>query len=178
MTCFTAVFDLLQRSGTEPVISLRSACTLKSRLGNSLEVQGIRVHTSNAGGAGSVPLRGTNIPHARWHGQKKGKKGRLPVPLRIWEGDRRKNRLYHHVAWVCNLLLPLACYLTLTKSMNLSEPQFSHQQNGGNESICLIKSLWELNDENVLMSSKLPDKYKVLNKYQSPWSSSFRHICN
>jgi len=30
--------------------------------------------------------------------KKKGKKGRLPVPLRIWEGDRRKNRLYHHVA--------------------------------------------------------------------------------
>ena len=65
MTCFTAVFDLLQRSGTEPVISLRSACTLQSRLGNSLEVQGIRVNTSNAGGAGSVPHRGTNIPHAR-----------------------------------------------------------------------------------------------------------------
>lgn len=82
------------------------------------------------------------------------KKERMVGSLCPWECGKetwRKNRVYHHMAWVCNLLLPLACYLTLTKSLNLSEPQFCHQQNG-NESICLIKLLWGLNDENVLMS--------------------------
>ena len=34
-------------------------------------VQWLRLHPSNAGGAGSIPGQGTKIAHAVWHGQKK-----------------------------------------------------------------------------------------------------------
>ena len=40
------------------------------RDGISLEVQWLRLCTSNAGGAGSIPGWGNKIPHAAWHGQK------------------------------------------------------------------------------------------------------------
>ena len=43
----------------------------KDFLGTSLVVQGLRLCTSNVGGTGSVPGRGTKIPHAMWHSQKK-----------------------------------------------------------------------------------------------------------
>ena len=33
--------------------------------------QWLRLHTSNAGGVGSIPGQGTRIPHAAWHGKKK-----------------------------------------------------------------------------------------------------------
>ena len=36
----------------------------------SLAVQWLRLHTSNAGGAGLIPGRGTKIPHAAQHTQK------------------------------------------------------------------------------------------------------------
>ena len=39
-------------------------------LGTSLVVKWLRLHTSNAGAAGSIPGRGTKIPHALRHGQK------------------------------------------------------------------------------------------------------------
>ena len=44
--------------------------------GTSLAVQWLRLYTSSAEGAGSIPGRGTKIPHAAWHGQKnKNKNG-------------------------------------------------------------------------------------------------------
>ena len=42
----------------------------KSFHGTSLAVQWLRLHPSNAGGAGSIPGWGTEIPHAAWCGQK------------------------------------------------------------------------------------------------------------
>ena len=41
--------------------------------GTSLAVQWLRLHTSSAGGVGSIPGRGTKVPNATWHGQKKKK---------------------------------------------------------------------------------------------------------
>ena len=41
--------------------------------GTSLVVQWLRLHTSNAGGAGLIPGQGTKIPHAAWHVQEKHK---------------------------------------------------------------------------------------------------------
>ena len=37
----------------------------------TLAVQWLRLCTSSAGGVGSIPCRGTRIPDATWHGQKK-----------------------------------------------------------------------------------------------------------
>ena len=45
--------------------------------GTSLAVQWLRLCTYNAGGAGSIPGRGTRIPHATWCSQKKKKKKKL-----------------------------------------------------------------------------------------------------
>ena len=42
--------------------------------GNSLEVQWLGIHTSTAGGTGSIPGRGTKIPHAARRSQKQTKK--------------------------------------------------------------------------------------------------------
>ena len=44
---------------------------LKSFSGTSLVVQWLRLHTSNAGGRGSVPGQGIKIPHATWYSKKK-----------------------------------------------------------------------------------------------------------
>ena len=44
-------------------------------------VQWLRLHATNAEGAGSIPGQGTKIPHAMWHGQKKKKT--LKMSLRI-----------------------------------------------------------------------------------------------
>ena len=38
--------------------------------GISLMIEWLRLHASNAGGAGSIPGQGTKIPHAMGHGQK------------------------------------------------------------------------------------------------------------
>ena len=44
----------------------------KKLLGISLAVQWLRLHTSNAGGVGSIPGQGSNIPHATvWQKNKK-----------------------------------------------------------------------------------------------------------
>ena len=40
------------------------------KIGTSLAVQWLRLCASTAGGTGSIPGRGTKIPHATWHGQK------------------------------------------------------------------------------------------------------------
>ena len=45
-----------------------------SIIGTSLAVQWLRLHTSTAGGAGSIPGGGTKIPRATRHGQKKKRK--------------------------------------------------------------------------------------------------------
>ena len=42
--------------------------------GTSLAVRWLRLHTSTAAGAGSIPTQGTKILHATRHGQKKKKK--------------------------------------------------------------------------------------------------------
>ena len=47
------------------------------RSGPSLEVQWLRLHTSTAGGAGSISGWGTKIPYASQCGQKKKKKCKL-----------------------------------------------------------------------------------------------------
>ena len=39
--------------------------------GTSLAVQWLRLHTSTAGGMGSIPVQGTKIPYVSWHSQKK-----------------------------------------------------------------------------------------------------------
>ena len=41
----------------------------KRDVGTSLAVQRLRPHASTAGGMGSIPGRGTEIPHALWHSQ-------------------------------------------------------------------------------------------------------------
>ena len=46
---------------------------------SSLAVQWLRLRTSKAGGAGSIPGRGTKMPYATGHGQKKKKKGTFYV---------------------------------------------------------------------------------------------------
>ena len=52
----------------------RRAKTLeKEEQGTSLAVQWLRLRTSTAGGSGLIPGRGTKIPHAVQHGQKKKK---------------------------------------------------------------------------------------------------------
>ena len=45
----------------------------KLQTGTFLEVQWLRLHTPNAGGTGSIPGRGSKIPHAMRCGQKKKK---------------------------------------------------------------------------------------------------------
>ena len=48
--------------------------SLKQRVfGISMTVQWLRLHASNAGGAGSIPGQRTRIPHAAGHGQKEKK---------------------------------------------------------------------------------------------------------
>ena len=45
--------------------------------GNSLAIQWLRLHTSAAGGTGSIPVQGPKILHATQHGQEK--KSILPM---------------------------------------------------------------------------------------------------
>ena len=61
-------------------ISFFSAFCIEMRqvyhaLGTSLAVQWLRLHASNAGGMGSIPVEGTKILQAVQHSQKKFKKG-------------------------------------------------------------------------------------------------------
>ena len=46
-------------------------------VGASLAVQGLRLHTSNTRGVGSIPGWGTEMPHATQQGQKKKKKATI-----------------------------------------------------------------------------------------------------
>ena len=43
---------------------------LKWSWGTSLAVQWLRLHASNAGGVGSIPVQGSKIPYAAWRSQK------------------------------------------------------------------------------------------------------------
>ena len=52
-----------------------------SSQGTSLSVQWLRLCAYNAGGAGSIPGRGTKIPHAAGRGQKKKTKQTLASVL-------------------------------------------------------------------------------------------------
>ena len=53
-----------------PVVTTKIKCIR----GNSLAVQWLGLCASAAGGTGLIPGRGTKIPHAVQHGQKKKKK--------------------------------------------------------------------------------------------------------
>ena len=48
-------------------------------VGTSLVVQGLRLRTSNARGAGLIPGPGTKIPHAPWHDQKIKNKNKIKL---------------------------------------------------------------------------------------------------
>ena len=50
------------------------------RSGTSLAVQWLRLCTSSAGGAGSIPGQGTRILHAAWYGQKRKTEKKKKVP--------------------------------------------------------------------------------------------------
>ena len=54
-----------------------------SNHGTSLEVQWLRLHASNAGGAGSIFGRGTKIPHVSGCSQKVKKKEKK----KVWSQD-------------------------------------------------------------------------------------------
>ena len=54
--------------------------------GTSLVVQWLRLHIPHAGGTGSIPSRGTKIPHAKRRGRKK-KKGLQSFRLTNRESD-------------------------------------------------------------------------------------------
>ena len=68
-------------NGSIQVLSILRALTPPSEAesvktneqGISPVVQWLRLHASNAGGMGSSPRQGTNIPHASQHGQKLNK---------------------------------------------------------------------------------------------------------
>ena len=64
--------------------------------GSSLPVQWLRLHTSNAEGAGLIPGQGTQIPHASRSSQKKKKKVTNPGdlnPTRGWRLEFPTHRL-------------------------------------------------------------------------------------
>ena len=52
----------------------------KSDFGGSLAVQWLRLHASNAGGAGLIPGQGTQIPHTSRSSQKKKERKKLTNP--------------------------------------------------------------------------------------------------
>ena len=52
---------------------MRKRIKQKMGIGTSLAVQWLRLHASNAGGAGSIPSQGTKITHTAWSGPKKKK---------------------------------------------------------------------------------------------------------
>ena len=62
----------LSKSETERQIpyDITYMWNLKYNTGTSLAVQWLRLQASTAGGTGSIPGRGTYIPHATWHDQK------------------------------------------------------------------------------------------------------------
>ena len=51
----------------------------KKKFETSLVVHLLRLCPSNAGGVGSIPGQGTEIPHAAWHSQKERKKYTLKI---------------------------------------------------------------------------------------------------
>ena len=56
-------------------------------------VQWLRLHASNAGGASSIPGRGTKIPHATWRSQKIRKKKKKDCLLG-YNPQVGKNKMY------------------------------------------------------------------------------------
>ena len=65
-------------------------------MGTSLVVQRLRLRASSAGDAGSIPGRGTKIPHAARHGQNKKLKTSVHQSLlsRKWKDDPQSQRKY------------------------------------------------------------------------------------
>ena len=55
----------------KPILFLKVSIHIICINGNSLLVQWLRLGTFTAVGPGSIPGRGTKIPQAAWHGQKK-----------------------------------------------------------------------------------------------------------
>ena len=64
-------------------MQIEDKATIRAWWGTSLAVQWLRLCASNAGGAGSIPGRGTKmIPHATWRDPKKKKKKKSMVKVR------------------------------------------------------------------------------------------------
>ena len=59
----------LEKEKKKPKVS-----RIKKITGTSLAVQWLGLWASTAGDMGLIPGRGTKIPHAAWHGQKKKKR--------------------------------------------------------------------------------------------------------
>ena len=72
MTCTVSPLS----ESSVPMKPFMSQNGVKQRSGTSRAVQWLRFCASTAGGAGSIPGRGTKIPHAAQHGQKIKKKNK------------------------------------------------------------------------------------------------------
>ena len=81
----------------------------QAEAGTSLVVQWLGLCVSTAGGTGSIPGRGTKIPHALRHGPKKKKK--------------KKSVLHLEASWTnANTLRALSATLSTTQSVLLNYP--------------------------------------------------------
>ena len=65
------LFTLFGRYLKVELLGHRVKVCLSSLEGTSLPVQWLGLRASTAGGAGSIPGRGTRMPHAVQHGQRK-----------------------------------------------------------------------------------------------------------
>ena len=80
----------------------------------SLVVQWLKLQASNAEGTGSIPGRGTKIPHATWHGQK------IKIIIII------KNTSEHLLYDICCSKTSRALFLTSLNIWDQSGSQFTH----------------------------------------------------
>ena len=68
----------------------------------------LRLHASNAGGAGSIPGRGTKIPHAVWCGQKKNNNNNNLNFLHS-KGIKIPTRKISYITEINNIKIKISC---------------------------------------------------------------------